>query len=152
MEVVYDCKLKNSSDFFFTIIYLISILGSGGSSRYACIAADNHAIIKDVVDKVALGEGIGWLKLNRLKRLMEDEMHRSFMLSYLQRKFGQHLTREGHIEDLCLEKSVLKGVSRLIIAVIHGLEQSVTYGTSSSGMGVASAFQMLGTISKKIQL
>ena len=78
------------------------LLGNGGSSRYASIAADNHTVIKDAVDKVVLGEGIGWLKLNRLKRLMEDEMHRSFMLSYLQRRFGQHLTREGHIEDLCL--------------------------------------------------
>ena len=120
------------------------LLGNGGSSRYASIGADNHAIIKDAVDKVVLGEGITWLKLRPLKRLMEDEMHRTFLLSYLQRKFGQHLTREGHIEDLCLDRLVWKGVKKLMEAVIYGLEITVTSGSGSgAGMGIASCFQML---------
>ena len=73
-------------------------------------------------------------------------MNRTFLLSYLQRKFGQHLTREGHIEDLCLDRLVWKGVKKLIEAVIYGLEISVTSGSGTSsgaGMGVASCFQML---------
>lgn len=120
------------------------MLGNGGSSKYATISADNHAIIKDAADRVLMGENVGWLKLNRLKRLMEEEMHRSFMLSYLQRKFGQHLTRDGHIEDLCLEKSIWKGVSRLITAVVYGLES--TWQGSVTSTGIASAFQMFELI------
>ena len=87
-----------------------------------------------------LGEGIGWLKLNRLKKLMEEEMHRSLMLNYLQRKFGQHLTRDGHIEDLCLGKPVWKGVLRLITAVNHGLEVSNT-GNGNGGASHVSLSQ-----------
>ena len=111
------------------------------------VSGDNNVAIKETVDRVLLGEGIGWLKLNRLKKLMEEEMHRCLMLNYLQRKFGQHLTRDGHIEDLCLGKPVWKGVLRLVTAVIHGLEVcngATTVSLHSSGL--ASAFQLLELI------
>ena len=117
--------------------------------RYApAVSGDNTNMIKDAVDRILMGEGVGWLKLNRLKKLMEEEMHRSLLLNYLQRKFGQHLTRDGHIEDLCLSKSVWKGVLRLLTAVIHGLETTFSYGynSSSTQTGLASAFQLLELI------
>ena len=121
----------------------------GTSAKYAAaVSGDITNMIKDTVDRVLMGEGIGWLKLNRLKKLMQEEMHRSLMLNYLQRKFGQHLTRDGHIEDLCLGKPVWKGVLRLLTAVIHGLESSFTYGygANSTQTGLASAFQLLELI------
>ena len=113
------------------------------------VSDDNSIAIKETVDRVLLGEGIGWLKLNRLKKLMEEEMHRSLMLNYLQRKFGQHLTRDGHIEDLCLGKTIWKGVLRLITAVVHGLEVSQSGSGASQvslSSGLASAFQLLELI------
>ena len=113
------------------------------------VSDENNITIKETVDRVLLGEGIGWLKLNRLKKLMEEEMHRSLMLNYLQRKFGQHLTRDGHIEDLCLGKTIWKGVLRLITAVIHGLEVSQSGSGASQvslSSGLASAFQLLELI------
>ena len=62
--------------------------GNKPASTYV-VSGDNNVAIKETVDRVLLGEGIGWLKLNRLKKLMEEEMHRCLMLNYLQRKFGQ---------------------------------------------------------------
>ncbi len=109
------------------------------------VSAESHFVIKEAVDRVLLGDGIGWLKLNRMKKLMEDEAHRSLLLNYLQRKFGQHLTRDGHIEDLCLGRPVWKGVTRLLSSVIHGLELSYLGGNGSAS-GVASAFQLLELI------
>ena len=125
---------------------------SNGNNKPATnyvVSDDNNIAIKETVDRVLLGEGIGWLKLNRLKKLMEEEMHRSLMLNYLQRKFGQHLTRDGHIEDLCLGKTIWKGVLRLITAVIHGLEVSQSGSGASQvslSSGLASAFQLLELI------
>jgi hypothetical protein len=133
----------NSSSSMVDQRYLISAGGSVSGTRFAGVSTDNHATIKDAVDRVLLGEGVGWLKLSRLKRLMEDETHRSLMLSYLHRKFGQHLTRDGHIEDLCLDKTIWKGVSRLLSAVIYGIESSLSHGNSNSTVGIASAFQLL---------
>ena len=114
-------------------------------NKYAfSVSEENNISIKDAVDRVLLGEGVGWLKLNRLKRLMEEEMHRSLMLDYLQRKLGQHMTRDGHIEDSGLDRQVWKGLSRLISALIHGLETSLGFGVNASvSVGIASAFQLL---------
>lgn len=119
------------------------------SSLYeATVSVDNSIVLKEAVDRVLMGEGIGWLKLNRMRKLMEEEMHRSLLLNYLQRKFGQHLTRDGHIEDLCLGKPVWKGVTRLLSAVIHGLEVSFSFSNASTAIsaGVASSFQLLELI------
>ena len=110
------------------------------------VSAENNILIKDAVDRVLMGEGIGWLKYNRMKKMMEEEMHRSLLLNYLQRKFGQHLTRDGHIEDLCLGKPVWKGVARLLSAIIQGLEVSFANSPSSNLSGLASAFQLLELI------
>ena len=114
------------------------------SDKYAAISQENNLSIKDAVDRVLLGEGVGWLKLNRLKRLMEEEMHRSLLLNYLQKKLGQHMTRDGHIEDSGVDRLVWKGLLRLITALIHGLEYSLSFGYGSNiSVGIASAFQLL---------
>ena len=114
------------------------------SDKYAAITQENNLSIKDTVDRVLLGEGVGWLKLNRLKKLMEEEMHRSLLLNYLQKKLGQHMTRDGHIEDSGVDRLVWKGLLRLITALIHGLEFSLSFGYGSNvSVGIASAFQLL---------
>lgn len=127
---------------------LNSSAASQSSLHEATVSIDNSIVLKEAVDRVLMGEGIGWLKLNRMRKLMEEEMHRSLLLNYLQRKFGQHLTRDGHIEDLCLGKPVWKGVTRLLSAVIHGLEVSFSCSNATTAIsaGVASAFQLLELI------
>ncbi|RZC37304.1 MAP kinase-activating death domain protein [Asbolus verrucosus] len=101
--------------------------------------SENQAFLKDVVNQVLEGEGVGWLKLNRLKKLMEDESYRNFVLSKLNKTLDKKIAPDDHIDDVCVSKAVWKGMLKVLQAVVHGLE--VTYGNYGLG-GMASAFQL----------
>nr|XP_015834956.1 PREDICTED: MAP kinase-activating death domain protein isoform X4 [Tribolium castaneum] len=101
--------------------------------------SENQAFLKDVVTQVLEGEGVGWLKLNRLKKLMEDESYRNFVLSKLNKTLDKKIAPDDHIDDVCVPKPVWKGMLKVLQAVVHGLE--VTYGNYGLG-GMASAFQL----------
>nr|XP_023015235.1 MAP kinase-activating death domain protein [Leptinotarsa decemlineata] len=92
-----------------------------------------------VVTSVLEGEGVGWLKLNRLKKLMEDESYRNFVLSKLNKTLDKKIGPDDHIDDVCLSKPVWKGMLKMMQAIVHGLE--VTYSNYGLG-GMASAFQL----------
>ncbi|GJQ84730.1 hypothetical protein Trydic_g21135 [Trypoxylus dichotomus] len=100
---------------------------------------ENQAFLKDVVNQVLEGEGVGWLKLNRLKKLMEDESYRNFVLSKLNKTLDRKIAPDDHIDDVCVSKAVWKGMLKVLLAVVHGLE--VTYSNFGLG-GMASAFQL----------
>ena len=55
---------------------------------------------EQVVNQVLEGEGIGWLKLNRLKKLMEDESYRNFVVSKLNRTLDRKISPDDHIDDV----------------------------------------------------
>ncbi|KAK4886992.1 hypothetical protein RN001_003263 [Aquatica leii] len=101
--------------------------------------AENQAFLKDVVNQVTEGEGVGWLKLNRLKKLMEDESYRNFVLSKLNKTLDKKIAPDDHIDDVCLPKPIWKGILKVLLAVVHGLEH--TYSNYGLG-GMASAFQL----------
>lgn len=61
---------------------------------------ENQQFLKDVCAHVLLGEGIGWLKLNRLKKLMEDESFRILVLSKLNRTLDKRIAPDDHIDDV----------------------------------------------------
>ena len=104
------------------------------------ITAENHNFLKDVVDQVVAGDGVGWLKLSRLRKLMEDENYRNMILPKLNRSLDCAASPDDHIQDVCLKKSVYKGILRVLQAIIHGLEVSMAnYGVG----GMSSAFQVL---------
>lgn len=46
------------------------------------------------------GEGVGWLKMNRLKKLMEDESYRNFVLSKLNKTLDKKIAPDDHIDDV----------------------------------------------------
>ncbi|XP_074032253.1 LOW QUALITY PROTEIN: rab3 GDP-GTP exchange factor [Leptinotarsa decemlineata] len=100
---------------------------------------ENQVFLKDVVTSVLEGEGVGWLKLNRLKKLMEDESYRNFVLSKLNKTLDKKIGPDDHIDDVCLSKPVWKGMLKMMQAIVHGLE--VTYSNYGLG-GMASAFQL----------
>ncbi|XP_071056798.1 MAP kinase-activating death domain protein isoform X2 [Onthophagus taurus] len=100
---------------------------------------ENQAFLKDVVNQVLEGEGVGWLKLNRLKKLMEDESYRNFVLSKLNKTLDKKIGPDDHIDDVCVSKPIWKGMLKVMLAVVHGLE--VTYSNFGLG-GMASAFQL----------
>ncbi|XP_069171410.1 MAP kinase-activating death domain protein isoform X23 [Procambarus clarkii] len=103
-------------------------------------ASENQAFLKDVLTQVIEGEGIGWLKLNRVRKLMEDESYRMLVVSGLNRTLERKIGPDDHINDVCVKKPVWKGMLKLINAVVAGLE--VTYNNFGVG-GTSSALQAL---------
>ncbi|XP_069682984.1 MAP kinase-activating death domain protein isoform X2 [Periplaneta americana] len=110
------------------------------SAERSTTNSENQAFLKDVVNQVLEGEGVGWLKLNRLKKLMEDESYRNFVVSKLNRTLERKISPDDHIDDVCVSRAVWKGMLKTLQAVTYGLEQ--TYSNFGLG-GMASAFQVL---------
>lgn len=102
--------------------------------------SENQAFLKDVVHQVINGEGVGWLKFNRLKKLMEDESYRILVLSKLNKTLDRKIAPDDHIDDICVPKPVWKGILKCLQAVTFGLEQ--TYANFGLG-GMASVFSMM---------
>ena len=93
-----------------------------------------------MVNLVLEGEGVGWLKLSRVKKLVEDENYRNLIISTINRSLERKIGPDDHIEDKCLSKAIWKGMLKLCGAMIHGLEQSYFY----NGLGgMASSFSLL---------
>lgn len=50
------------------------------------------------------GQGVSWLKLGRVRRLMEDENYRNFVVSRINKNLDKKLNDETqHIEDVVLK-------------------------------------------------
>ena len=64
-------------------------------------SSDNQQFLKEIITNVLEGQGVGWLKLNRVKKLMEDENYRNFVVSRLNISLERKLTDEDlHLEDV----------------------------------------------------
>ncbi|XP_050329751.1 MAP kinase-activating death domain protein isoform X9 [Bactrocera neohumeralis] len=101
---------------------------------------ENQAFLKDVTTQVLAGEGVGWLKMNRFKKLMEDESYRTLVLSKLNKTLDKKIMPDDHIDDVCVPKPVWKGMLKCLQAVTAGFEVSF----SNFGLGgMASIFQMM---------
>eukprot|EP00095_Tigriopus_kingsejongensis_P005098 maker-scaffold161_size295871-snap-gene-0.10 protein:Tk05098 transcript:maker-scaffold161_size295871-snap-gene-0.10-mRNA-1 annotation:"map kinase-activating death domain isoform x3" len=112
----------------------------GDFHKNPAITADNHNFIKDIVDQVFNGDGISWLRHSRLKKLMEDESHRMLILSKLNKTLERKTGANDHVDDVCLDRPVWKGVLKIVLAIVHGLEVSVS---NSALGGLSSAFHVL---------
>lgn len=65
------------------------------------IGSENQQFLKEVVASVLEGQGISWLKMGRVKKLLEDENYRNFMISRLNKNLDKKLTDDDtHIEDV----------------------------------------------------
>ncbi|CAF3868387.1 unnamed protein product [Adineta steineri] len=103
--------------------------------------SDNQQFLKEIITNVTDGLGIGWLKINRVKKLMEDENYRNFVLSRLNINLDKKYSDEDdHIEDVKVSRAVFKGMTYILRAVIQGLE--ATFENNGVG-GMASTFQLL---------
>ncbi|XP_061941465.1 MAP kinase-activating death domain protein isoform X3 [Apis cerana] len=102
--------------------------------------SDNQAFLTDVVNQVLAGEGVGWLKLNRLKKLMEDESYRDLVVTKLNKGLNKKISPDDHIDDVCISKPVYKGMLKCLQAVAHGLGH--TYNNFGLG-GMASVYQLM---------
>ena len=61
---------------------------------------DNYFDFVQIVDQVLSGDGVGWLKLSRLKKLMEDENYRVIILNKLVSSLEPKVAPDDHIQDV----------------------------------------------------
>ncbi|KAG8035487.1 hypothetical protein G9C98_006933 [Cotesia typhae] len=101
---------------------------------------DNQAFITEVINQVLAGEGIGYFKLNRLKKLMEDESYRDVVVTKLNRGINRKISPDDHIDDVCISRAIYKGMLMCLQAVASGLAH--TYNNYGLG-GMASVFQLM---------
>lgn len=102
--------------------------------------SENQQFLKDLCDQVLNGDGVGWLKMNRMKKLMEDESYRVLVLTRLNRTLDRKIGPDRRIDDVCIPKSVWRGMQKCMQVITHGLE--VTYSNYGLG-GMASVFQLM---------
>ncbi|XP_060069151.1 MAP kinase-activating death domain protein-like isoform X2 [Ylistrum balloti] len=112
-----------------------------GSDSRGASNSENQQFLKDIVTNVLDGQGVSWLKLGRIRRLMEDENYRNFIVSRLNKNLDKKLNDDTqHLEDVSMTKQVFKGMMTLMKAIVHGLEH--TYQNHGLG-GMASAYMVL---------
>lgn len=89
----------------------------------ANVHSENQQFLKEVVNNILDGLGIGWLRINRVKKLMEDENYRNFVLSRLNINLDKRYSDEDdHIEDVVILLSSLFESLRFFIALFQNLE------------------------------
>ncbi|XP_076450770.1 MAP kinase-activating death domain protein-like [Babylonia areolata] len=103
--------------------------------------SENQQFLKEVINGVLDGQGLSWLKVSRIKKLMEDENYRNFVVSRLNRNLDRKLPEDArHIEDVCVSRPVYKGLLAMCKAIIAGLEHTI----QNHGLGgMASAYMVL---------
>ena len=80
--------------------------------------SENQQFLKDIVANVLDGQGIGWLKINRVKKLMEDENYRNFVLSRLNTNLDKKYSDEDdHIEDVVCAKTQIFSIKTLFFCL-----------------------------------
>ncbi|XP_007519114.1 MAP kinase-activating death domain protein isoform X14 [Erinaceus europaeus] len=104
-------------------------------------SSENQQFLKEVVHSVLDGQGVGWLNMKKVRRLLESEQLRVFVLSKLSRTVqSEEDARQDIIPDVEISRKVYKGMLDLLKCTVLSLEQS--YSHAGLG-GMASIFGLL---------
>ncbi|XP_034868641.1 MAP kinase-activating death domain protein isoform X14 [Mirounga leonina] len=104
-------------------------------------SSENQQFLKEVVHSVLDGQGVGWLNMKKVRRLLESEQLRVFVLSKLNRTVqSEDDARQDAIPDVEISRKVYKGMLDLLKCTVLSLEQS--YAHAGLG-GMASIFGLL---------
>ncbi|XP_055994942.1 MAP kinase-activating death domain protein isoform X12 [Sorex fumeus] len=104
-------------------------------------SSENQQFLKEVVHSVLDGQGVGWLNMKKVRRLLESEQLRVFVLSKLSRTVPpDDGGRQDVIPDVEISRKVYKGMLDLLKCTVLSLEQS--YAHAGLG-GMASIFGLL---------
>ncbi|KAG7242643.1 hypothetical protein INR49_020016 [Caranx melampygus] len=97
--------------------------------------------LKEVVQSVLDGQGVGWLNMKKVRRLLENEQLRVFVLSKLNRAVqSEEDARQEIIRDVEVSRKVYKGMLDILKCTVSSLEHSYT----NAGLGgMASVFSLL---------
>ncbi|XP_056657796.1 MAP kinase-activating death domain protein isoform X35 [Monodelphis domestica] len=104
-------------------------------------SSENQQFLKEVVHSVLDGQGVGWLSVKKVRRLLESEQLRGFVLSKLNRLAPpEDGAPQDTIPDVEISRKVYKGMLDLLKCMVLSLEQS--YANAGLG-GMASTFGLL---------
>ncbi|XP_069821953.1 MAP kinase-activating death domain protein isoform X8 [Dendropsophus ebraccatus] len=104
-------------------------------------SSENQQFLKEVALSVLEGQGVGWLNMKKVRRLLESEQLRVFVLSKLNRSIQtEEDARNDVIQEVEISKKVYKGMLDLLKCTVSSLEQS--YANAGLG-GMASVFNLL---------
>lgn len=103
--------------------------------------SENQQFLKEVVQSVLDGQGVGWLNMKKVRRLLENEQLRVFVLSKLNRAIqSEEDARQEIIRDVEVSRKVYKGMLDILKCTVSSLEHSYT----NAGLGgMASVFSLL---------
>ncbi|XP_037611425.1 MAP kinase-activating death domain protein isoform X6 [Sebastes umbrosus] len=103
--------------------------------------SENQQFLKEVVQSVLDGQGVGWLNMKKVRRLLENEQLRVFVLSKLNRAIqSEEDARLEIIRDVEVSRKVYKGMLDILKCTVSSLEHSYT----NAGLGgMASVFSLL---------
>uniref|UniRef100_A0A8C1NKL8 MAP kinase-activating death domain protein n=1 Tax=Cyprinus carpio TaxID=7962 RepID=A0A8C1NKL8_CYPCA len=103
--------------------------------------SENQQFLKEVVQSVLDGQGVGWLNMKKVRRLLENEQLRVFVLSKLNRVVqSEEDVQQEVIRDVEINRKVYKGMLDLLKCTVSSLEHSYT----NAGLGgMASVFSLL---------
>ena len=73
---------------------------AGGTQASSSTSAENQAFISEVTNQVLAGEGVGWLRIGRLKKLFEDESYRVMAVAKLNKTLDRKIGPDDHIDDV----------------------------------------------------
>ncbi|XP_003214648.2 MAP kinase-activating death domain protein isoform X30 [Anolis carolinensis] len=104
-------------------------------------SSENQQFLKEMVHNVLDGQGIGWFHMKRVRRLLESEQLRVFVLSKLNRTIqSEEDARQDVVQDVEISRKVYKGMLDLLKCTVSSLELSYT----NAGLGgMASVFNLL---------
>ncbi|XP_075182037.1 MAP kinase-activating death domain protein isoform X22 [Anomaloglossus baeobatrachus] len=104
-------------------------------------SSENQQFLKEVALSVLEGQGVGWLNMKKVRRLLESEQLRVFVLSKLNRSIQtEEDARNEVIQEVEVSKKVYKGMLDMLKCTVSSLEQS--YANAGLG-GMASIFSLL---------
>ncbi|XP_069595883.1 MAP kinase-activating death domain protein isoform X5 [Ranitomeya imitator] len=104
-------------------------------------SGENQQFLKEVALSVLEGQGVGWLNMKKVRRLLESEQLRVFVLSKLNRSIQtEEDARNEVIQEVEVSKKVYKGMLDILKCTVSSLEQS--YANAGLG-GMASIFSLL---------
>uniref|UniRef100_A0A8C7VZ65 MAP kinase-activating death domain protein n=1 Tax=Oncorhynchus mykiss TaxID=8022 RepID=A0A8C7VZ65_ONCMY len=111
-----------------------------GLHSWVC-PSENQQFLKEVVQSVLEGQGVGWLNMKKVRRLLENEQLRVFVLSKLNRAVqSEEDVRQEVIRDVEIGRKVYKGMLDILKCTVSSLEHSYT----NAGLGgMASVFVLL---------
>ncbi|XP_076817752.1 MAP kinase-activating death domain protein-like isoform X3 [Clavelina lepadiformis] len=101
---------------------------------------ENQQFLKEITQSVLEGNGVGWFNLKKIRRLMECESLRLFLLQRLNQS-TQDEGNNDYIENVEVTIKVYRGILELLKCVLSGLEY--TYKSRHGLGGMASTFILL---------